>query len=116
MLALAGPASASWSSSGSGHGAAKARSMPGGNQPSVSGLLTTKTVTWSASLFADGGAVPSYVIRRYPALGGAAQNAANGCGGLVAGTSCVETGVVGSWKYTVTPAVGLWRGAESAQG
>jgi hypothetical protein len=89
--------------------------MPNGNQPTVSGLLTTMTVTWGASLFADGGAVPGYVVRRYPALGGAGQNAANGCGGIVAATGCVETGVVGAWNYTVTPAAGLWRGGESSQ-
>jgi hypothetical protein len=34
----------------------------------------------------------------------------------VSGTSCVESGVpTGTWKYSVTPAAGTWRGVEGPQ-
>lgn len=75
------------------------------------------TVTWAASSFAGGDAVPSYVVRRFNALTGAEGTVGAACSGLVSATSCVEAGVpTGSWKYSVTPAAGAWRGGQSAQG
>lgn len=111
-------ARAGWSpAAAAGNGAAGAKTLPTGSPPtaSVPLLSTTVTVTWSAATFSGGGNVPGYVVTRYP-LVGAALPAANGCGGTVSGTSCVETGVAaGSWRYTVTPAAGAWRGGESTK-
>ena len=60
--------------------------------------------------------MPAYVVRRYNAFGGAEGTVLPGCSGLVPATSCVENNVpIGAWKYTVTPAAGAWRGAQSAQ-
>jgi hypothetical protein len=113
---LASPASAAWSAGASGSGAAQARSLPGGNVPSGSAFLGSVTLSWSASSFAGGGPVPAYVIRRYNGLTGTEATVGNGCSGLVSATSCVESGVTpGTWKYTVTPAAGAWRGGQSAQ-
>jgi hypothetical protein len=116
-LVAASPASAGWSSTGTGNGAASARSLPAGNTPSASAGLGSVTVTWSQSSFAGGGPVPSYVVRRFNALSGVEGAVGAACSGLVSSTSCVESGVpTGSWKYSVTPAAGVWRGGQSAQG
>jgi hypothetical protein len=73
------------------------------------------TVTSTASAFPEGGAVPSYVIKRYDLVGNL-QSIGAGCASLVAGTTCTDSGVpTGTWKYSVTPAVGTWRGVEGAQ-
>src|SRR5918994_699814 len=72
-LLVATPASAGWSSTGSGGGAASARVLPTGNTPTASTGLGSVTVTWAASSFVGGGAVPSYVVRRV--------NTASGGGG-----------------------------------
>jgi hypothetical protein len=74
------------------------------------------SLSWGGSSFAGGGAVPSYVIRRFNAVTGTEAAVGGGCSGLVSATSCSEAGVTpGSWKYTVTPAAGAWRGGQSAQ-
>jgi hypothetical protein len=90
--------------------------MPAGNAPSATAPLLSfnVSVSWSASTFSGGGAVSGYVVKRYPAGGGAAVTPAANCSGTIAGTSCTENGVpVGSWKYSVTPVAGAWSGAES---
>jgi hypothetical protein len=115
-LAVTGGASASWAVGSSGTGATKAKTMLGGNVPTGSAAGSSVTLTWSASLFADGSTIPSYVIRRFNSLTSAEATVLSACSGIVAGTTCTENGVpLGSWKYTVTPAAGVWRGAQSAQ-
>lgn len=117
LFVAASPASAGWSTTGTGSGAASARSLPAGNTPSASWALGAVTVTWSASSFSGDGPVPSYVVRRFDALSGAEATVAAACSGLVSSTSCVEAGVpTGQWTYSVTPAAGAWRGGQSAQG
>jgi hypothetical protein len=113
-LAPAGPAG--WSMSAGGSGVAGAKTMPAGNTPSGSVSGNSVTVSWSATTFSDGGAVAGYVVKRYNAITGAPAAVGAACSGIVAATSCTETGVaIGSWKYSVTPAHGNWRGAESGQ-
>jgi hypothetical protein len=108
-------AHASWAVDASGVGATKAKTMPGGNTPTGSVSGNSVTVTWTGSSFAEGAAVPSYVIRRYDGITSTEATVAAGCAGTVTTTSCTENGVpIGSWRYTVTPAAGAWRGAESS--
>jgi hypothetical protein len=109
-------AHASWAVDASGAGATKAKTMPGGNTPSASVSGNAVTLTWTASLFDDGTTIPSYVVRRFNAITFAQATVLAGCSVTVTATSCTESGVpLGSWRYTVTPAAGAWRGAESAQ-
>jgi hypothetical protein len=115
-LALAAPGVAGWGSGASGSGAAGAKSMPGGNTPTATLVVTSITVTWSASAFGGGPDVEGYIVKRYNTLGGGAQAPGGSCAGTVTATSCSDSGVgPGSWTYTVTPAQGSWRGAESGQ-
>jgi hypothetical protein len=113
---LVGAATAAWAPTGSGAGAASARTLPAGNVPSGSASLGSVTLSWTASNFAGGTPVPAYVVRRYSAIGGAESAVLSACSGLVAATTCTESGVpAGSWTYTITPAAGAWRGMQSAQ-
>jgi hypothetical protein len=115
-LALCGVAQASWSADGSGTAATAAKTMPAGNVPSGSVAGNSVTLTWTASTFAGGGAVPSYVVRRFNNVTSAEATVLANCAGLVSATTCTENGVaIGTWRYTVTPAAGVWRGTQSAQ-
>ena len=115
-LALVAPAAAAWSAGATGTGNAAAKTLPSGNVPSGSGGIGTVSLTWTASAFAGGGAVPGYVVRRFNSVTLAEATVGGGCAGVVAATSCVETGVTtGTWRYTITPAAGTWRGGQSAQ-
>lgn len=112
-----GTASAAWQSAADGAGASAARTMPAGNVPNPpTAAGVNVTVTWTASAFAGGGNVPAYVVRRFNALTSTESTVLANCSGLVAGTTCTENSVpAGSWKYTVTPAAGNWRGIQSGQ-
>ena len=123
MLALgAAPASAYWAAAGAGIGLASAEALGAGIQPTASVSDGTVTVAWPQTPFppsvvgaVDGGA---YVLTRYPAAGGAAVTPHGGCAAAVTGASaalsCVENGVApGRWRYTVTPILSSWTGAES---
>jgi hypothetical protein len=115
-LLLCGVAQASWSVGSPASGAAKAHTMTGGNVPSGSAAGSSVTLTWTASTFAGGTPIPGYVIRRFNSITQAEATVLASCSGTVSGTTCTENGVsIGSWKYTVTPAAGTWRGAQSAQ-
>jgi hypothetical protein len=115
-LVLCGAAQASWSANASGTAAGRAKTMTGGNVPSGSVAGNSVTLTWTATNFAEGGAVPGYVIRRFNNLTQTEATVAANCAGTVTATTCTENGVpIGTWRYTVTPAAGAWRGAQSAQ-
>jgi hypothetical protein len=110
-LSAVGSAGAAWSPGAPGPSAAKAKTLPASmaapQQPTASGRNVT--VTWSAATFVEGGAVPGYVVRRFNAISGAEAATAAACSGVVAATTCIEANVpTGSWKYTVTPAAGIW--------
>jgi hypothetical protein len=108
---------AAWSASGAGPAGGGAMTMPQGSQPTAQAAGTSVTVTWTGSaLQPNGPAVGGYVLQRYDASSatGPAITPAAGCAGVIAGTSCTETGVAaGSWQYTVTPVQKSWHGAES---
>jgi hypothetical protein len=115
-LTLCGAAQASWSADSPGAGASAAKTMPAGNVPSGTVAGNAVTLTWTASTFAGGGAVPGYVIRRFNSVTQAESTVLANCAGTVSATTCTENGVpVGNWVYTVTPAAGTWRGAQSGQ-
>jgi len=120
LAVTAGSALASWQPAGSGGGSARSKTMPvsAAATPTATAPLTSHnvTVTWSPSTFQDGGAVPSYVVKRYDVLGNL-QTIGAACSGLAPGPSCVESGVPnGTWTYSITPAAGSsWRGTEGAQ-
>jgi hypothetical protein len=116
VLATAPSGDGAWAMTGSGSGSIGSKTMPAGNTPTASAALTNVTVSWTASQFASGGNVPGYVVKRYNAFTNALQTTLANCSGIVAATSCTENNVPpGSWKYSVTPAAGGWRGTESAQ-
>lgn len=107
-----------------GNGAARSGSMPSGGTPEASASGTSVTVSWGQStlggqrlgVYSGGG----YAIERYPASGGSGVTPAAGCDTTIAGSaatlSCTESSVPpGTWKYTVTPVLNRWTGAESAK-
>ena len=67
-------ASAAWSRSAIGGGAAQAKALGTGNIPTATVSGKKVTVTWSASTFSNGGTVPGYVVRRYNASTGRAPD------------------------------------------
>lgn len=112
----AAAAAAAWSAGSSGAAAARAVLLGAGPTPSasVSGTVTrTVTLTWTASAGATG-----YVVKRYDSLGTPqlVGGTCAGSGGVVAGTSCDDTGLLPlqTLRYTLTPAAGAWRGTEGA--
>jgi hypothetical protein len=116
VVGCPGRAAAAWALAGSGSGAAQAKTLGSGNAPggSVSGHKVT--VTWAASSYTNGGAAAGYVVRRYNASTGVVQTIGSNCTGTISVLTCTENGVpAGSWKYTVTPATGNWRGPESVK-
>jgi hypothetical protein len=111
-----GGAAAGWSLTGAGSAAAKAKTLGSGNAPSASKSGRKVTVTWTASSYVEGGAPGGYLVRRYDASSGALQTIGANCSGTITALTCTENNVPnGSWKYTVTPATGNWRGPESAK-
>jgi hypothetical protein len=115
-LAIAPPGDGAWSLTRTGSGNVGSKTMPAGSTPTGSALLSNVTVSWAASQFTSGQNVPGYVVKRYNSVTNAVSTTLANCSGTVAGTSCTENGVpTGTWRYTVTPAAGSWRGAESPQ-
>jgi hypothetical protein len=107
---------AAWAPQGLGNGTLGSRTLGSGNMPTVSVAAKKVTITWAASTFTTGGNVPSYAVRRYNASTGVLQSIGATCMNLVAGLTCTENNTpVGTWRYTVTPAAGAWRGGESAK-
>ena len=112
--ALAAPALAAWSASGSGAADGAASTMPGGSTPAVSPSGSAVTVRWPAATFPNGAQVEGYVVHRYDTASGLEATVGSSCSGVVATTICTETGVPsGSWVYTDTPVQGGWTGAQS---
>jgi hypothetical protein len=112
-VGFTGGAAAGWGLLGSGGGKAKAKTLNAGNVPTLAnGNGHNVNVSWAASTYANGGSPQGYLIKRYTSAG---VFSANACGGTVVTTlTCTDSASKGTWKYTVTPATGNWRGAESA--
>ena len=122
VLLGASPAAAYWTAGGTGSAFGTADTLPAGNQPMGAASGSTVTVSWLQTVFRGlplgGYSNGGYVVRRYPASGGAAVTPAAGCATTIAGAgttlSCAEANVPpGAWQYTVGPVLGSWTGAES---
>ncbi|MBI5310741.1 MAG: Ig-like domain-containing protein [Actinobacteria bacterium] len=116
-------ATAYWQAGGAGSSSAGTTTIPGGVQPSLSVAGDTVTVSFDqvSVLGQYAGAIGGeYEVRRYPAGGGAAVTPGGACGtpasGAGATLSCDETSTPpGDWRYSVTPILNSWTGAESPQ-
>ena len=117
ILGLAQTASAAWTATTGPGSAARsaATTMPSGNQPTAAVATpgsSTVDVSWPAS--SGGAPVAGYEVRSYDAATGTPRAVGAACAGIVAGTSCSESGVPdGSWRYAVVPRQQAWAGAES---
>ena len=122
VMVSAAPAAAYWRAGGAGSGQAPVDTLAAGIRPTATAGGTTVTVQWTQSTL-QGGPVGGYsgggyTIQRYPASGGTAVTPNGGCGATISGPtatlSCQESGApAGSWRYTVTPLLLSWTGAES---
>jgi hypothetical protein len=111
-----GGAAAGWSLTGSGTSAARAATLGPGNVPTASASGKKVTVSWAASSYTNGGAPGGYLVNRYDASTGILQTIRGACTGTITILTCTENNVPsGSWRYTVTPATGNWRGPEGAK-
>jgi len=115
-------AAAYWTAGGTGTAFGSADTLDAGNQPTAAVSGQTVTVSWMQTVFhglpLGGYSNGGYVVRRYPAGGGAAVTPSGGCAAMISGSgatlSCAEASVPpGSWQYAVVPALGSWTGAES---
>lgn len=120
VLLSVGVASAYWTAKtapGS-NGATGTASVNAGMTPSPT-LVGGNSVklTWAATMMTTGGTVGGYAIKRYDANTGVQQTITSACDGNIAALTCTENNVPnGSWKYTVTPQMGMyWTGQESAK-
>src|SRR2546429_6002006 len=114
-VAPAAAANAAWTQTGSGVQWAKAVSMPTGNTPTAAVSNRSVAVSWTANTMPGGASVSTYVVKRYDTIGNV-QTIGSSCSGTISALTCTETSVPGgTWKYTVTPTLSNWTGAESAQ-
>jgi hypothetical protein len=116
-LSLVTIGSALWlaSSNPAGAGASHTAGLPDGNQPNAATTPPTGSAVVVSWIPSTGGApVAGYEVRSYDATSGTERTVGTGCSGINTGTTCTETSVpAGSWRYTVTPRLASWSGAES---
>ncbi len=109
-------AGAAWSRYDTGSSASQATSLGAGSTRTVNAKAKTVTVTWATGTYANGASAPAYVVRRYSSVTGVGQTIGSACSGTLTGLTCTESNVpTGTWRYSVTPAPGNWRGIESAR-
>ena len=112
----AGSAQAYWTPTSLPGGSTTAAATTVGAGARPTGVPTGGSValSWAASTLGSGQAVSGYTVIRYSA-GNVPQTVGGTCSGLVAATTCTETGVpTGTWTYTITPRFATnWTGAES---
>lgn len=97
---------------------AAADALPAGAVPRAAAVPPngdTVTVDFPEAASSSGVALPSVVLRRYPAGGGAPVTVTASCTVDSGDEDCTDTDVPdGVWRYTDTPAWGAsWTGAES---
>ena len=82
-------------SQGDAHGDAvgSATVMNQGPTPTAVGHLASVVVTWGVAIADNGTAASGYIVRRFDAGSGVEQTVAAGCSGVVAATTCSESGV-----------------------
>ena len=115
VLASTATVSAAWSPGGSGRGYSAGQSVNAGPQPSLAATGSSVTVSWTATTLSGGGTVGTYTVQRYDTAGNP-QTVGSNCSGTVTGLSCTELNVPnGTWRYSVTPVVGAWKGAASTR-
>jgi hypothetical protein len=117
LLGIVVPATAlaGWQNAAAGSSSSRAKTMPAGNTPTTGVSGRTVTVSWTASSLAGGGSLDGYLVKRY---NGSSQQQTIGanCSGTITALTCTEMAVpAGTWRYTVTPVLQSWRGAESSQ-
>src|SRR5712691_6929114 len=114
---IAGAAATAWAywtatATAGSNGAATAATVNQGATPSASLTSVGRevTVSWGVSTLSNGVHVDGYLVERYPSGGGIGTISPIGsCSGRVTSASCVEDDVpAGSWRYTITPAIGSW--------
>jgi Concanavalin A-like lectin/glucanases superfamily len=118
VFTLAGSGVWAYWSAGSGtggNGVAAATTVGAGAMPTATSAGTTVNLSWAASTLANGSPVTGYLVKRYNATTLVAQTILSSCAGTITATSCAESAVpAGSWRYSITPVVGInWKGAES---
>jgi mannan endo-1,4-beta-mannosidase len=119
LLAVAAPAYAAWTTSGSVARTATATTLAAPGAPTASNVTqTSATISWTAAAPMPTGAI-SYVVER--ALFGTTDYVAacTSASTPLAGTSCSDTGLAAGtdYQYRVTSVYGNWRtaGATSAK-
>lgn len=116
LLGTGSAAHAFWGSlSSSNYAAAAADTLSAGTKPAVSTNGAALAVSWAAATTAAGRPPAGYTVTRYAtATGGTGTPATGGCAGTITTLNCAEQNVPGgTWYYTVTPAIALWKGTES---
>ena len=122
-LVSASTALAYWQAAGAGFGTGPVGTLAAGNQPTASVSGQTVTLSWAQTLFRDnplgGYSGGGYAIKRHPTAGGASVTPNTMCDTTITGAnttlSCQESAVPsGSWRYTITPLLSSWTGAQSA--
>jgi hypothetical protein len=118
VLSVAAAAGAAWQagSAANSKGRAAAVTMPAGEQPTANATGDSVTVGWSPTTSPS---ADSYTIRVYDASTDTERTPIGGdCADVPASPtpSCTEASVpAGTWRYTVTPKLQAWTGAESPE-
>ena len=113
-VAVAAPASAAWSTAGSGATAGAAATMPTGSAPSGSAAASQVTISWGAVTLSSGAAVQGYVVRRYDAVNGSEATVGVGARAISDGEIPDMPGpVLENWllvtrAWTNTPSLPYW--------
>ncbi|MEZ5249589.1 MAG: hypothetical protein R2713_10365 [Ilumatobacteraceae bacterium] len=103
-------AAAGYEATASGQVQVDAQFVPPPAAPVATNVGADVTVSWGAVTSSGGLPVDGYLVERLDA-GGAPVVIGAGCDGVVAATSCVETGVpAGTWTYRVRARFAGWTG------